>query len=197
MELDDLKKTWSSLSEQADQSDLFESKALQKQMKSGYRFRLTRLLILELILLVFNFYFAALFFFMFAQFETTLLENLARVSILFLLVLPVLRLGFLWQFYRVSDLQKTYSQTIEYFSQFKIRFQRLQQISFGVGFLLIASIAILSTKLYNEYDVTQSANFWIITFLLGLAFLFAFYKWIIKPYNKSIKDFEDLLKDLK
>jgi hypothetical protein len=133
---------------------------------------------------------------MFSTLETTLLENLGRMTILILLPFPVIRLALLWQFYHLGKTDKVYSETLRSFSQLKIKIQKLQQISIGLGFMLIVIIAILLTKIYNEYDVTQGKYFWIITTVIGISFSIIFYRYVVVPYNQSIQVIERLLNDL-
>jgi hypothetical protein len=196
MELDELKKTWNHLEEEANYADSFDPKVIQRLMKSGYKKRLKHLLLPEIFIAVSCFYFAALFGLMFSTLETTLLENLGRMTILILLPFPVIRLALLWQFYHLGKTDKVYSETLRSFSQLKIKIQKLQQISIGLGFMLIVIIAILLTKIYNEYDVTQGKYFWIITTVIGISFSIIFYRYVVVPYNQSIQVIERLLNDL-
>lgn len=196
MELDELKKTWTYLGEEAGSSDSFDLKVIQRLMKSGYRNRLKKLLIPEIFIGALCFYFAALFGAMFSTLESTLLENLGRMAILSLVPFPVVRLTLLWRFYQLGQPDKAYSETLRTFSQLKISIQKLQKISIGLGFLLIVIITILLTKIYNEYDVTQGKYFWIITVLIGISFSLVFYRYVVIPYNESIREVESLLNDL-
>ena len=196
MELEELKKTWTHLGEEADSADSFDLKVIQRLMRSGYRNKLKKLLVPELLIGALCFYFAALFGVMFSALETTLLENLGRIAIFLLLPFPVLRLTLLWQLYQLGTPDKAYSETLRTFSQVKIKIQKLQQISIGLGFILVVIIAILLTKIYNEYDVTQGKYFWGITVLIGISLSLIFYRYVVIPYKESIREVESLLKDL-
>ena len=196
MDFEKLKATWQQLEVQSKEEVSFVRQKIRLAIGRKYRVKLNRILFPKVIFTFACFYFVFLFVLFFDSFDTLLLKTTSLFAILFLLTLPMLSFYYLFKMYRLDQPGSLPTEMIKNFTKQKIRFQKLQKINLGLGFVLIIAIIVLSTKIYNEYDVTESQYFWMITCGGSFLFVMIFYKWINKKYNRSIAEAEYLLKEL-
>jgi len=196
MDFEKLKSTWQQLEKQSKEEGSFVQQKIRMAISRKYRAKLNRILFPKAIFSLACFYFALLFVVFFGSFDTLFLKTTSLFTILLLLVLPILSFYHLFKMYRLDQPGTVPTETMKNFTKQKIRFQKLQKLNLGLGFVLIIAVIVLSTKIYNEYDVTQSQYFWAITFSGSFLFVLIFYTWINKKYNNSIAEAEYLLNEL-
>lgn len=196
MDLEKLKTTWQQLEEESKETEAFVQQKIQIATGRKYRGKLNRILFPKALFTLVCLYFALMFALFFDHFDTLFLKMTSLFSISLLLTLPTLSFYYLFKMYQVSQPGSLPAETLKNFTKQKIRFQKLQRVNLFLGFVLIVACIVLSTKIYNEYDVTQSQYFWAITFTGSFFFVGIFYKWINQKYNRSIAQAENLLKEL-
>ena len=196
MDLEDLKTIWNSKEEFNNNETLLDAERVNKAISSKYHSKLKKILLPEIIITGVYFYFAALIKFKFSELETTTLEIWGKLAIVLLILLPVLRLSKLWNLYQLTNPNISYSNAIKKFAIEKIKFQKLQRLNINLAFFLILSVMVLSVKIYNEYDVTQSKYFWISFVFMTVLFVVIFNRLLTKKYNPSIEEAENLLQEL-
>jgi uncharacterized membrane protein YqhA len=95
-----------------------------------------------------------------------------------------------------ADLNKTYAETLKDFAIQKLRFHKFQKINVTLSYLLLITTIILMSKFLNGKDITANKYFWIFSFTIGYLFLLFYSKWVSKYYNNTLRQSEDLLKEL-
>jgi len=196
MELDQLQANWQQLAAQARETPSLNPSNVRAMTRKNIRSTLRRVFVPELMGAAACLYFAALFAYQFHLFDTLLLRSLAVGTLLGLVLLPLLRLRLLGEMYGVQQLDRPFRELYAHFLTRKLRFQKLQRAQAGLSFLLIMAVMVLATKVYHEFDVTESPYFWAITFALGMGFAL-FFEYRLKPsYQRAIQRVEALILDL-
>ena len=196
MEMDDLKSEWKKLETSYHDQDIFESEQVRKTIRQKYRSKMRRVLFPEIVGMLIALYFAALFFFHFSMLDTQFLQVEGIITIVLLLIVPGSRIYLLSRLYQSSNMAVPFQEAYAHFLRYKIKFQKMQMVNSALMFLLIISVIVLCTRIYNEYDVTSNKYFWAVTFSLSMLFVLFFEYKIKKGYLRLIRQAEDLLREL-
>lgn len=193
MELDDLKKSWSEVANQAK----IDTKIIDKITQSKYKSSLKKIIYPEIIgvlVCILGAFYIGLHF---DILDTNLLKGTGILAIVILVLLPIISLISLLQFNSIGDLNKPYSETLKDFVIQKNRFHKFLKINSLLSYLLMVTVIVLLSKLFGENDITKSKYFWIFSFSLGYIFLLFYSKWVAKYYKNTLQQVEDLLNELK
>lgn len=196
MELDDLKKAWEDISNQVNKNESLNPQIIDQMTKNKYQANLKKIAYPEfagvLICLMGAIYIA----FNFGKLDTYFLQITGVVSIMLLLILSVLSLLSLQKFNRNIDLNKSYAETLKVFAVQKLQFHKFQKINVTLSYLLLVTTIILFSKFFAAKDITDSKYFWTFSFSLGYIFLLFYSKWVTKYYKNTLRQAEELLKEL-
>ncbi|MDI9366704.1 MAG: hypothetical protein QM541_17235 [Flavobacterium sp.] len=196
MELDDFKTTWDELGNQVKANQNLNLKIFDKMSRTRFHSNLKRILLPELLGSIICFGFAIFTIFNFDKLDTASFKIAGAIAILLFIFLPAISLWSIQQLYKLTDINKSYADTIKDFAVQKIKFCRLQKLNFTLSYLLLATVILISTRLFGRNDVTNNSYFFIISFGFGYIILLSFSKWAFKKYNKTIQQAEDLLNEL-
>lgn len=196
MSLEELKEDWDSLAENVKIEETFSSEQINASLKSKYRSRINRTLLLESLMMSVYIYFMVLIVYRFDVLEKSYLQILGIVSVIVLVLLFVIRMIKLVGIYRWGYLMDSYAEQVQKLAIQKIRIQKFYLLNIIFGFFLLMSLVILNVKIYNEYDVTQNKYFWLISIASSLLFIVIINQWIRNYYTKAIDEAEVLLKEL-
>lgn len=196
MELEDLKNSWEDISNQVSKKQNLNPQIIDQMTKNKYHSNLKKIAYPEfagvLVCLMGAIYTA----FNFGKLDTCFLQATGAVSILLLLMLSVLSLLSLYKFSSNTDFNKSYAETLKGFAVLKIRFYKLQKINVTLGYLLLVTTIILFSKFFAARDITDSKYFWTFSFSFGYIFLLFYSKWVSKYYTNTLRQTEELLKEL-
>ncbi len=196
MELEDLKNSWNNAINQAAQQEnltpeIIDQMTPKKQYSKIKKIAYPEYIGISICLI------AALFIALnFYKLDTAFLQGVGVVSIVLLLILSILSIVSLRQFRINGDVNKPYAETLKLFATQKLQFFRLQKINITLSYLLLVTIIILLSKLFNGIDVTNSKYFWTFSFAFGYIFLVFYSKWVLKYYKKTLRQMEELLQEL-
>lgn len=193
MELDDLKNTWT---EVTDKSKI-DTKMIDEITKSNYKSNLKKIIFPEIIGVLICILSAVYIGLHFDQLDTNILKGTGILAIVLVVVIPFISLISLLQFNTIGDLNKPYAETLTDFATQKIRFHKLLKISSLLSYLLLVTVIILLSKLFGENDISKSKYYWIFSFSFGYFFLLFYSKWVTKYYRNTLQQAEDLLNELK
>ena len=132
----------------------------------------------------------------FYKLDTPFLKGVGIVSIFTLLIISIISLVSLRTFNNIKDVNKPFVETLKTFATHKLRFYKLQKVNVVLSYLLLVTIIILISKLFNGIDVTGNKYFWIFSFTFGYIFLLFYSRWVMKYYKKTLMQTEELLKEL-
>ena len=132
----------------------------------------------------------------FYKLDTPFLKGVGIVSIFTLLIISIISLVSLRTFNNIKDVNKPFVETLKTFATHKLRFYKLQKVNVVLSYLLLVTIIILISKLFNGIDVTGNKYFWIFSFTFGYIFLLFYSRWVMKSYKKTLMQTEELLKEL-
>lgn len=197
MELDDLKNTWEQVNNnQVEKQQNLSSKMIDQITRTNYYSSLKKITYPEITGAIICFIGATFIGLNFRKLDTAFLQGVGIVSTLILLTLPVISLISLRQFNIIGDVTKPYVEILKKFAVQKIRFHKLQRVNITLSYLLLVTIIILLSKFFGGKDITGSKFFWTFSFSFGYIFLLFYSKWVLKHYNNTLRQTEELLKEL-
>jgi hypothetical protein len=196
MELDDLKNTWDDINSRVKTQQHLNTEKINQMIKSKYYSKLKRIAYPEIVGVIICVAAAVYIVLHFSKLNTVFLQGTGIVSILLLLLQPALSLLSLSQFSITGAVTKTYTETLKDFAVKKLRFYKLQKMNVTLSYLLLVTTIVLISKFFNGKDITNSKYFWIFSFSLGYIFLLFYSKWVTRYYKKTLRQAEDLLKEL-
>ncbi len=196
MELDDLKNTWKDIDNQLKKQQNLNPKMIDQMTKTKYYSSLKKIAYSEIIGVIICFAGAAYVVVNFSKLDTTFLQGVGIISILLLLTLSVISLISLRQFNMKENVNEPYAETLKVFAIKKIRFHKFQRINITLSDLLLVATIILLSKFFSGKDITDSKYFWVFSFSFGYIFLLFYSKWVMKYYNKTLRQTEELLLEL-
>jgi len=196
MELDDLKNDWESATSQASKQPVLTSKIIHQMTQKKYQSKIKKIKYPELIgaiVCILGLSFVA---FNFNKLDTIFLKSVGVLTILLLLIMPVLSFLSLTQFNSAENFDKPYIEIIKQFANQKLRFLKYQKANAFLSYLLLVTVIILLPKFFYGKDISFSKSFWIFAFSFGYIFLLFFSKRVKKFYSNSLKQAEELLKEI-
>jgi hypothetical protein len=196
MELEDLKNTWEDINNHATKQQNLTVKMIDQMTQTEYYSNFKKIAYPEITGVIICLIGASFIGLNFYKLDTTFLQGAGIVSILLLLTLSIISLLSLRQFTMPGDVNKPYAETLRKFAVQKIQFHKLQKINITLSYLLLVAIIILLSKFFGGKDITDSKYFWIFSFSFGYIFLLFYSKWVFKHYNKTLRQMEELLKEL-
>jgi len=196
MELDDFKNTWNEMNSQVKAEPNINLKMFDKMGKTKFQSSLKKIILPEILASIICIGCALYIGFNFDKLNTISFQIVGVVSILLFVILPGISLMSIQRLYKSGDIDKPYVDTLKEFAVQKINFCKLQKLNFTLSHLLLVTVILLLTKLFGRNEITDSKYFFIATFGFGYIVLVFFSKWVLKKYNKTIRQTEDLLNEL-
>lgn len=196
MELHDLKNSWEAVNNQVQKQQNLTTKMIDQMTQTKYDSKLKKIAYPEITGIIICLIGASFIGINFYKLNTTFLQGAGIVSILLLLMLSVISLVRIRQLNMTKDINKPYAETLREFAIKKIRFHKFQKLNIILSYLLLVTIIILMSKFFNGKDITNSKYFWIFSFSFGYIFLLFYSKWVLKYYAKTLRQAEELLKEL-
>ena len=195
MELDDLKNTWNNQNDNAKQQ-IFTSQIIDQITRAKYNSKINKIAypeifgsaicLIAIIFIGFNFY----------KLDTTFLQGVGVLSIFVLLTISVVSFLSLRQLKMTNDFNKPYAETLKIFATQKLTFYKLQKINITLSYLLLVTVIILISKLFNGRDITDYKYFWTFSFTFGYIFLLFLSKFVTRFYKNTLSKTEELLLEL-
>lgn len=196
MELDDLKNTWNNMNDRVTEQQNIHLKNFDKMSQNKFHSSLKKIILPEILGSIVCIVCAVYIVYNFDKLDTITFQIVGVTAVLLLLILPVLSLMSIQQIYKVGDASRTYAETLKEFTVQKIKFCKLQKLNLTLSYLLLVMVILLSARLFGRNEITDSKYFWIFSMSFGYIFLVFFAKWVGKQYNNTIRETEDLLKEL-
>ena len=123
-------------------------------------------------------------------------QIIGLLGIFVFVIVTVISLLSLQNLIKVGDVGKPYVDTLKDFGTQKIKFYKLQKLNLRLSYLQLVTVVLLLPKFFEKSGITDSKYFYIFSFSFCFIFLLVFSKWVMKSYNKTIRQTEDLLKEL-
>lgn len=196
MELDDLKNDWESATNQTNKQNILTSKIINQMTQKKYKSKIKKIKYPELIGAIVCILGLSFIGFNFNKLDTTFLQSIGVLTILLLMIMPMLSFLSLTQFSSAENFDKPYIEIIKQFANQKLRFLKYQKANAFLSYLLLVTIIVLLPKFFYGKDITFSKSFWTFAFSFGYIFLLFFSKWVKKFYGNSLRQAEELLKEI-
>lgn len=195
MELEEMKVAWEALSKKVEKQERLTNETIEKMTEHNYSSKLNKIAYSEYIGTVICYTGAAYLILNFAEITTLTMQVFCVVDILLLFILPVISLKSLKDIKDVHISTQSYSETIREYALHKIRFQKLQKWNVALAmFLMVTGIPVLTTILGK--DISAVPDFWTLIFPLGVLFFTCFSIWVLRYYNRILKQAEEVLSEV-
>ena len=196
MELDDLKNTWDELGNQVKGKQNFTIKIFDKMSNRKFHSKLYKIILPEILGSLICISSAFFIGFNFDKLNGATYQIIGVIGILVFVMVTAISLLSLQNLNKVGDVGKPYVDTLKDFATQKIKFYKLQKLNLRLSYLQLVIVVLLLPKLFEKSGITDSKYFYIFSFSFCFIFLLIFSKWVMKRYNKTIRQTEDLLKEL-
>ena len=196
MELDDLKNNWEAVSSQINKQKNLNPEIIDQMTQTKYNAGLKKILYPEMMGIVICLAGIIFVFLNFGKLDTVVLQSTGIVTILLLMTISALSIYSIRPLMKIRDINRTYAETLKAFAAQRIRFHKLQQVNVLLSYLLLVATAILLSRIVSGKDISGSKYFWIFSITFGYIFLLFYSKWVMKHYSKTLKQAEELLKEL-
>lgn len=196
MELDDLKNTWNEMDTQVKEKQNLTLKIFNKMSNRKFHLKLYRIILPEILGSLICISSAFFIGFNFNKLDGAAYQIIGVTGILVFVMVTVISLLSLQNLNKVGDVGKPYADTLKDFATQKIKFYKLQKLNLRLSYLLLVIVVLLLPKLFEKSGITDNIFFYTFSFSSCFIFLLFFSQWVMKSYNKTIRQTEDLLKDL-
>jgi len=199
MELEELQLAWTKMGRELEEQKKLTNEIIMEMTRTKYRNKFRKTYNYETIGTIMCLGIALYILFHFDTLDTWYLQVCGIITLVFLVVMPLLVLSALKQIKGLDILRATYTQNLINFTKAKTRILRLQQISIGLGFVMVLVVVPVSAKIFNDKDVFLSplhSGQWMgLTVVLIAMILFS--RWGYRSYQKITDSAALLLEDLK
>ncbi len=196
MELDDFKSTWNDMSNRVNEKQKLNPKLFDKMNKRKFHSHLKKIVLPEILGSAVCIGSAVFIGFNFDKLDKTSFQIVGVVAVLLFLILPAISIMSIQQLYRGVEINKPYADALKEFAFQKIKFCKLQKLNLTLSYLLLVAVILLSTRLFGKNEITESKYFFVFAFTFGYSLFLLFSKWVFRSYNKTIRQTENLLKEL-
>jgi hypothetical protein len=196
MELDDLKNTWNEIDNQVNGKQNLTLKIFDKINNRKFHSKLSKIILPEILGSLICICSAFFIGFNFDKLDGATYQIIGVIGILVFVIVTAISLLSLQHLNKVGDVGKPYADTLKDFATQKIRFCKLQKLNLRLSYLQLVIVVLLLPKFFEKNGITDSKYFYIFSFSCCFIFLLVFSEWIMKSYNKTIRQTEDLLKEL-
>ena len=194
MELEEMKATWETLSKRIEKQEKLTNQMIEKMINQNYRSRLNKIAFPEYIGTVICYIGAAYLVINFTKIDTLLMQVFCIADILLLFILPIISLRSIRGIKNMHIATQGYSEAIREYATHSIRIQKIQKWSVAFGmFYILTSIPVLSS--IQGKDISSVPKFWTVIFPLGMIFFTVFSIWVLRYYNKILKEAEEILSE--
>ena len=196
MELNDLKNSWESATNQTQKQNILTSKMITQMTQNKFQSKIRKIKYPELAGAIICFLGVSFVIFNFNKLDTSFLRSIGVLTILLSIIMPALSYLSLTAFHSPDNFDRPHIDIIKNFANQKLRFLKYQKVNAFLSYLLLVSIIILLPKLFYSKDVTFNKSFWLFAFPIGYIFLIFFSKWVRKSYSDSLKQAGELLEEV-
>lgn len=196
MELDDLKNSWNKVNSQAENQPQLTPKVIDQMTTKKINTGMRKVFYSEMGGILICLMGAVFIAFNFNKLNTWLLQGTGILSISVLLILIICSLISLHRLNKAGDVNEPHVQILKRFATQKLQFIKLQKLNVILSYLLLVSVLVLFSKLFNEKDLTNNRYFWLFSFTFGYIILTFYSKWVLGFYRKTLQEAQELLEEL-
>jgi hypothetical protein len=195
MEFEEMKSLWGEMSGKIEQQKKLTDSLIIKMTKSGYKNKIMKIFIPEMIGALVCFAGALYILFSFQKLDMWYLLVCGIVSVLILFLLPVLSFNAIHKIRSVNVLANNYKQSLLEYSKGKQQFVFVQKLSFYLGAVLFLAVLPVIGQLIAGKDLFIETRLWL-WYAIGYPFFYGFSKWVFRKYAKATAEAEEILKEL-
>ena len=196
MDLEEIQKVWSEMSDQLEQQKKLTDKIILDMTQDRYKRKFSTISKVESLGAIICFISALYFLFNFYQLDTWYLQLCGAFSIAFLIGLPILTLRSLKEIQKINIAEKNIKDTLVTYSKAKNKVLAIQRLGIFLCFIFIMTCLPVFSKLMKDKDIFQQGSFPIWYVVIMGVFLAFFARWGYGCYKKITQSAEGILKEL-
>jgi hypothetical protein len=197
MELDELKNSWNEMDNQVIGKQNLTLKIFDKMSNRNFKSKMYRIILPEILGSIICISSAFFIGFNFDKLVGPTYQIVGVLGILIFVMVTVISFLSLQNLNKVGDVGKPYADTLKDFATQKIKFYKLQKLNLRLSYLLLVIVVLLLPKFFEKNGIADNkVFFYTFSFTSCFIFLLFFSKWVMKSYKKTIRQAEDLLKEL-
>ena len=196
MELADLKNDWKSAINQADKKNILTSKTITTMTQNKYQSKINKIKYPELAGAIICIAGLCFIVYNFNKLDSVFLQSIGVLTIIILMIIPTLSFLSLTSINAVDKFDKPYIEVIKQFANQKLRFLKYQKLNTFLCYLLLVTTIIILPKFFYGKDIAFNKSLWLFAFSFGYIFLLFFSRWVKKIYGNSLRQAEELLKEV-
>ncbi len=196
MELEEMQKTWSQMSDQLEKQKKLTNEIILKMTQNRYKKKINKIMyseflggiicLLAFIYILINFHKLDHWF--------TMACGVFTLTLLF--VAPIVSLGWLKKMNRINIIENSYKQTLIDFAKLKEKAFKFRKYSYPLALGSMLLTTPVFAKIMNGKDIfTDDAKGIWFGLILGGLFVIVFIYFVMKFYGKTIKGAENVLKE--
>ena len=195
MELDEMKNLWEGMSKKVEKQELLTNQLIEKVTEQKYHSKLNKIRYSEILGAIICFLGAIYLILNFTKIDPVAEKIFAVIAIGLLITLPVISLSSLKSMQKLKISSKSYLDTLNDFGKRKIQYLRFQKLNVSLGlFLIIVAIPVLSA--IKGFEISETENFWTMTFPISIIAFLGFALWVLRSYKKSLEATEKVLSEI-
>lgn len=195
MELDELQKVWSDLSDELEKQKELTHKIIMEMTKKKYTGKFQRFIKYEGMGAIICLGAALLLLMNFNRLDTWYYAAMGVLALLFLTGLPFLVLRSLYRIKSLNIQEGSYSDVLAAYARAKKQLLSVQRTGIYLSFVFGLISLPLAGKLINNRDVFQDTA-WLWYLPVMIVFLLIFSRWAYKKYERATVSAEELLKEI-
>ncbi|MCJ7465590.1 MAG: hypothetical protein MUO53_02735 [Maribacter sp.] len=196
MDLDEIKATWSQMSDQLEQQKKLTDKIILEMTQQKYKNKFSKISMYETIGAVVCYVMAFYILLYMKELDTWYLLTLGIFTLGCLLVMPFLVLRSLKNIQRVDLVNSNYKEALIKYTQEKNRLLFLQRLGIYLGFFMLCTSLPVFSKINNGKDLFLSATTWLWYLPVMGVFFFFFARWGYRSYRSITDSAENILNEM-
>lgn len=196
MELEEMKSLWEDLSVKVEQQEKIQKEILMEMTQKKYRQKLGQVAFSEILGSVICFACAGYFIYKFPQLQNPVNQVLMILNILIVTIIPVFSLKSIWSLNQLDLGESAPVRVLEKFQRDKKRFWKVQKYGLYLSGIFLITILPPLMELAGDPSMVERSWYWLGYVPIGFMFLFFFTRFVMKKYQASLKDSEEVLKNL-
>jgi len=195
MELEEMRTLWQEMSAEIEKQKKLTDSLIIKMTQSDHRKKLDAILIPEIAGSLVCLASALYILINLQKLNTWYLLVCGIACLLVLFLLPALSIKAVYKMRSVNISANNYKQSLQQYSKGRMQFVFAQKLSFYLGAILLVAVLPVMSMLIGSKDPFMTNRLWM-CYVIMFPFFYLFSRWVFKKYIKTIRDAENILKEL-
>jgi len=196
MDLDEIQKVWSDMTDQLEKQKKLTDKVIMQMTQERYKNKFDKITFFETIGAVVCFIMALYLIVNMGKLDTWYLLACGIFTVVFLVILPIITLGLLGKISHMNIVKNSFKETIVVYTKTKNQLLLMQKVGIYLSFVLMFTSLPVFSKIMNDKDLFLQGKTLLVYIPVMAIFLFFFTRWAYKCYRNITNSAENILKEL-